>query len=160
MNYRDCWEVDRCHVMHTDNIIWNRRSIHHAYILYMSTCTENTHTHTNEIVSKLLTSSDHHHNYISQTNFYTTHLKLYGIRHYLKNFRKTTNIFSLLGCKSVSLRKSFLMLCRTVVYSSSGSSCPRKMAGPEDECMMILQNIRNYLLNTASHAWNYSTSPS
>lgn len=51
------------------------------------------------------------------------------------------------------------MFCRTVVYSSSGSSSLRKMAGPEDECMMILQNIRNYPLNTASHAWNYSTNP-
>jgi len=99
-------------------------------------------THTNEIVSKLLTSSDHHDNYISQTNLYKTHLKLYWIRHYLKNFRKTTNVFSLLGCESVSLRKQFLIFCRTVVYSSSGSWSPRKIAGPEDECMMILQNIR------------------
>jgi len=44
------------------------------------------------------------------------------------------------------------MFGRTVVCSSSGSSSPRKMAGPEDECMMILQNIKNYSLNTESHA--------
>jgi hypothetical protein len=34
------------------------------------------------------------------------------------------------------------MFGKTVVCSSSGSSSPRKMAGPEDECMVILQNIR------------------
>lgn len=62
-------------------------------------------THTNEIVSELLISSDNHHNYISNTNLYTTHLKRYWIRHYLNNFGKNTKVFSLLGCESVLLRK-------------------------------------------------------
>lgn len=79
--------------------------VFNMYTYYICIHVQKTHTHTNEIVSKLLTSSDYHHNYMSQTNFYTTHLKLYWIRHYLKNFSKTTNVFNLLGCKSVSIIK-------------------------------------------------------